>query len=189
MEVGRRTVTGVGVLIVGLVAAVFFLLGRESTRHAVNAPVAVPTPVNVPVVGSPPPVPSAASSSPIRDYFARVAAIQEGPAGDPSSVANELIAASIGGDSSGFDKLIQAADAGLAKLREVEPPPACAEYHQKLTALLGDTVALLRSLTTALQKQDTDGLTGLAAQAGALQQRTSELEGEAAAIKARYGLR
>lgn len=142
---------------------------------------------------SPPPfpvaAPPAADSASIRDYFTRVAAIQEGPAGDPSFVANELVAASIGGDSSGFDKLIQSAEDGLAKLREVQPPPACVEYHAKLTALLGDGLTLLRSLKTSLAHQDTDGLAGLAAQASALQQRTSDLDAEAAAIKARYGLR
>jgi hypothetical protein len=104
-------------------------------------------------------------------------------------VANELVAGAIGGDSSGFDKLIQAADDGLAKLRAVDPPPACADYHAKLTALLGDTLSMLHSLKTSLAKQDADGLAGLAAQASALQQRTNELETEATAIKARYGLR
>ena len=125
----------------------------------------------------------------MRDYFARVAAIQEGPAGDPSSVANELVAASIGGDSSGFDKIIQAGEDGLGKLREVDAPPACVEYHQKLESLLGDSVALMRSLADSLKRQDAEGLAALAAKASALQQRTSALEAEAGGIKSRYGLR
>ena len=185
MEVGRRTIAGVALVVVALVAAVAFLLGRESTRQP---PPPSPSPSSPPSSPpSPPPSPTG-DAAPVRDYFARVAAIQEGPAGNPSSVANELVAASIGGDSSGFDKLIQGAEDGLAKLREVQPPPACAEYHRKLTALLGDGLAMLRSLKNALGHEDTDGLAGLAAQASALQQRTSDLDAEAAAIKARFGL-
>src|SRR5262249_49019964 len=144
-----------------------------------------PSPAPSPAPLFPAAAPPAGDAAAVRDYFARVAVIQEGPAGDPSSVANELVAASIGGDSSGFDKLIQSAEDGLAKLREVQPPAACAEYHTKLTALLGDSLALLRSLKTSLARQDADGLAGLATQASALQQRTTELDAEAAAIKSR----
>jgi len=178
MEVGRGTVAGVAALIVALVAAVAFLLGRESTRQSAPAPAPTGAPSILPL----------GDAAAVRDYFERVAAIQEGPAGDPSSVANELLAASIGGDSSGFDKLIQGAENGLAKLRDVQPPAACTEYHKKLTALLGDSLAMLRSLKTALAKQDADGIAGLAAQASALQQRTTDLDADATVIKSRYGL-
>ena len=112
----------------------------------------------------------------------------KGLAGDPTEVANKLLASSMAGDSSGFDGLIRAAQSGEDRARALQVPAACAELHRKTLALLHDGTALTRSLQTAIGKQDADALTSLAVSASSLQSRAEALEQEEKAIKTKLGL-
>jgi hypothetical protein len=129
----------------------------------------------------------------VRDYFTRMQAIQMyGPTGDTGELANKILASSMNGDNSGFDDLVKAAQDGAEKARAITPPAGCAgcaAYHARLLAMLGDGVAMVKQVKTALASGDTGQLTALAASGSALQSRASALEAEARQIKSRYGLR
>jgi hypothetical protein len=226
MRVSKAVIVGVVVAFAAAIAAIAFLLGRESGRRqdvAVAAvvpqaaqaeapqpkpkpnpspepnlspepnPLPLPNPsLNPPPSSSPPPPSPAglsAESLAVRDYFARLAAVQaSGLAGDPTEVANKLLAATMAGDSSGFDDIINAAQRGEDKARALSVPPACAAYHARTLALLHDGVTLTRSLRVAIERQDTTALTSLAASASSLQSRVDGLKEEERILKTRFGL-
>jgi len=155
---------------------------------------AQPTPL------APPPLPTAAprpgaplseskdETAQVHDYFLRVAELQAGPAGDPNEFANQLITAQISGDSSGFDELIKTGDAALAKAQALPVPAACSDYHQQLVKLLGDSMAMLRTLKSGLARKDANALTAILPAANALQSQTTALESTGRQLKARFGL-
>lgn len=145
-------------------------------------PRALPPSVSVTVGGD--------GAAAVRDYFARMQAIQMyGPTGDTSEFANKLLASSMNGDTAGFDDLIKAAQDGAEKARAITPPAACADYHARMIAMLGESVAMMKQIKTALASGDSGQLAALAASGSSLQNRASALEAEAKQIKARYGLR
>jgi hypothetical protein len=182
MEVRRSVVAGAGVALVALIAAVAFLLGRESMR----GPVA-PAPVAPAPVAAPAPIPADAAA--VRDYFAEVAKIQSfGATGDASALAQQLLASEMGGDPAGFDALIKGLQDGAERARRLRVPAACADFQKRLLALLDDSDALMRSLRAALTEQDGDALLSFGQKAGDLQTRATALDADGRSIRARYGL-
>ncbi len=125
----------------------------------------------------------------VHAYFLRITEIQAGPSGDPGEVSNKLIASLMNGDSSGFDSLIDDAKSMLASAQAVTPPAACAEYHQKLVKLLGDSLAMLQQLEPAIKRGDAAAATAILPAANALQSQTTALESQGRELKARYGIR
>ena len=118
-----------------------------------------------------------------------MSAIQaSGLAGDPTEVANKILASSMSGDPSGFDDILRAAEDGESRARAVTPPPPCAEYHARTLILLHDGITLTRSLRSALERQDTSALASLATSASSLQNRTEALQQEERNLKVRYGV-
>jgi len=124
----------------------------------------------------------------VRAYFAQMAALQTGPTGDPTELANKLLASAMGGDPSAFDSFIQTAQDAADKARALSVPAACADYHREMLALLDDGLTLMHALKSAIGKQDTDALAAMASTAADLQRRTEGLEQEGRRIKARFGL-
>lgn len=124
----------------------------------------------------------------VRDYFVQMASIQSaGPTGDPTELANKLLASAAGGDSSGFNALIKDVDGGIARAQQVHVPPACEEYHQRVLEMLAESGRVLRTLQSSIARQDPDGLGALAASATSLQTRADALNAQARQIRARYG--
>jgi len=204
VQVTRQVAIGAGVAFVALIAAVAFLLGRESVRSppppVASAPVASAPFATAPVATAPPapasvapaPVRPAAAgpeATAVRDYFTRMQAIDAVDLnGDTGEYANKLLAAAMTGDPSGFDDLLKAEESGAARARAITPPAACAAYHQRLLAMLAESIAMTKGLRTAIASGDTAGLTALAASATSLQSRANALDAEATALKTKYGL-
>lgn len=125
----------------------------------------------------------------VRNYFVQMASIQSaGPTGDPTEMANKLLASAASGDPSGFTALIKDVDGGIARAQQVHVPSGCQEYHQKTLELLAESGRMLRTLQSSIARQDTDGLGALAASATSLQTRADALTAQARQIRARYGL-
>ena len=240
MQIHKNVVAAVAVAFAGLLAAVFFLLGRESGRRRsppvaalsvasqqvaelpAPAPVALvaPMPTQAPqivpasmprapampateprapaiAIAPLPPLPAlerpqAPAASPeaaARDYFLRMQAIQTvGPSSDTGEFANKLLTSAMSGDSSGFDDLIKVAEAGADRARSITPPSCCVEYHERLIAMLTESVQIVRQLKAAIATNDSGALTRLAASGSSLQTRANALEDEARQIKTRLGL-
>jgi hypothetical protein len=149
---------------------------------------AAPAPAQV-APSQPPPAPTANRADAIRAYFISVAAIQTYAAtGDSTQLAQQLLASAAGGDSSGFDRLVDGARQGIEKARALTPPPECAAYHGKLLALLGDGVSLMTQLKSAIARSDTGALTSIAGNGTALQSRAEALAAEEKSIKSSAGV-
>jgi hypothetical protein len=139
--------------------------------------------------GGGPAGPDSSEAAAARDYFARMQAIQTiSPTNDASELANRLLATAMNGDMSGFDDLVKTAEAGAERARAVTPPACCVEYHRRMLAMLGESVAMVGELKTAIKSNDAAALTALAASGSSLQSRANALEDEARQIKARLGL-
>jgi hypothetical protein len=133
--------------------------------------------------------PASSEAAAVRDYFAQMQAIQTvSPTNDTGEFANKLLTASMAGDTSGFDDLVKVAEAGASQARAITPPAACADYHQKLIAMLGESVDMVRTLKRAIATNNSTALTALAASGTSLQARANALEDEAKLIKTRFGL-
>jgi type IV secretory pathway VirB10-like protein len=134
----------------------------------------------------PPPDDTAAA----RSYFTQMQAIQTIAGGtDTNEAANKLLTASMTGDTSGFDELIKAAQAGAAQARAIQPPPCCVAYHEHLLGLLGESVTMVQQIKRAMATNDAASLSALAASGSSLQTRASALEAEGKQIKAGLGIR
>ncbi|HET9624149.1 MAG TPA: hypothetical protein VFP84_22405, partial [Kofleriaceae bacterium] len=143
--------------------------------------------------GAPPPAPAADDTTAVRDYFTRILAIQAtAPSTDTNEFANKLLASSLGGDTSGLDELARVAEEGANRARAVTPPPACAacaDYHQRLIGMLGESASMVKQLKSALTSKDPAALNALSATGSSLQARANALDDQARQIKAEYGLR
>jgi hypothetical protein len=213
VQVSKPVVVATAAIFLVLFGLVLFLLGRESSRSAPPpattavtsvpvptpapaTPVPTPPPAAVPAVQAPAPAipattapPTSGEAAAVRAYFAQIQAIQTlDLTGDAGEYANKVLAASMTGDSSGFDDLVRAAESGAARARAIAPPPACAAYHRQLLAMLGDSIAMVRGLKSAIGASDSAALGALAASGMSLQSRANALEAEEAAIKTRFGL-
>jgi hypothetical protein len=139
---------------------------------------------------APPPITAPSGDAPaIRRYFDAIAAIQTvAAAGDATEVATQLLEAAARGDSSGLDGIVHAAEDGVARARALQPPPACAAYHQQLVAMLGESVAMIRSLKQAMASSDANALGAIAVTGNALKARAERLEADGRAIRIRAGI-
>jgi hypothetical protein len=85
------------------------------------------------------------------------------------------MSAAMEGDTSGFDKLIHTAEAGVARAQALSVPAPCAGYHREMLSVLGESVQMLRTVKGALGGQDIDALQSLTGKAQALQGRVDHL--------------
>lgn len=124
----------------------------------------------------------------IKSYFQRVAEIQVGgtdTAGFAESFMERLKTSVTTGDLSPIDELIKNVDKSTRAFKQLEPPEACAEYHQKALESLSETRALLKDLRTGIAAKDMSLLGSLAGQAQQLQTKADELTALEKALKAR----
>lgn len=137
----------------------------------------------------PPISPSDATRASVAAYFQAVEAIQPAASGDPETVAQQVLAGLGKGDMSGFESMIQQAQATRDHLSTLTPPQPCAAYHRDSLASLDAGLALMRDMKRALSSagQDT-AASNLADRANALKARTDALQLQEHALKQRYGL-
>jgi len=233
MQVGKSVAIGVGVAFVGLLAMVFFLLGRESNRHqpaqtvevvrAASVPELPPVAAVAPVVPvAPDPVPRVAppvrvpaedplmkpgelggnpfdsrgdkaakpdDATAVRNYFIRMDSIQVmADTTDTGEFANKLLASAVSGDMSGFDSIVAQAESSAERARAISPPAVCRSYHEKMLALLGQTLDLVKGLAAAIKRNDMASLAGLSTGANAMQKQVTAVEAEGRALKSKYGI-
>jgi hypothetical protein len=124
----------------------------------------------------------------IKSYFQRVAEIQVGgtdTAGFAEAFMERLKTSVTTGDLSPIDELIKNVDKSTRAFKQLDPPEACAEYHQKALESLSETRALLKDLRTGIGAKDMSLLGTLAGQAQQLQAKADELTALEKALKAR----
>jgi hypothetical protein len=125
----------------------------------------------------------------VRDYFLHMQAIQAtAPSSDTGEFANKLLSSSMTGDTSGLDELVRVTEEGQRRAQELSPPAACADYHQRMLSMLGESVSMVRQLKTALTSKDASALAAMSATGSSLQSRANALDQQAQQIKATYGL-
>ncbi|MBL0313132.1 MAG: hypothetical protein IPP78_10565 [Holophagaceae bacterium] len=122
-------------------------------------------------------------------YFQAVEAIQNPASGDPETIAQQVVAGLGKGDISGFDGMIQRAEATRNRLYAILPPQPCAAYHRESLASLDAGLGLMRDVKLALSAAGQEAAAiQLADRANALKARTDALQRQELALKQRYGL-
>jgi hypothetical protein len=130
-----------------------------------------------------------ATRTAVKEYFSTLDSIQEGRLTDnPQSFAQELISSALGGDTTGFDRIILQLESGRAKTRALSPPEPCADFHRKTLALIDESLQMMISLRGSIAKQDLADVATLGARAQQLKTRAESLDRQAREIKKRYGL-
>lgn len=121
-------------------------------------------------------------------YFQAVEAIQPASAGDPDSMAQQVVAGLGKGDMSGFEDMIQQAQATRNRLSAITPPQPCAAYHRESLVSLDAGLNLMRDMKQALSTPGQEETAiQLADRANALKARTDALQLQENALKQRYG--
>ena len=212
VEVPKGVLAGLAVLAAAGVLGLAFLLGRESGRRAP----AEPPKASLPQVGAPaagqsaptePPAPElppaqsapsavAPSQPPASDparaavaaYFQALEHLQPEVAGDPTALAQQILADLARGDSSGFEGMIRKAESARDRLAAIVPPAPCAEHHRESLACMEASLALTRGLRKALSSPDALPR-DFADRASALKARTEALQRQEKALKERFGLK
>lgn len=122
-------------------------------------------------------------------YFQAVENIQPGSGGDPETMAQQIVAGLGKGDMTGFDGMIQQAQAARDRLSAITPPQPCAAYHRESLASLGEGLELMRALKKAISSAEPDSpVLSLADRANALKVRSEALQRQEKALKQRFGL-
>ncbi|MDE3245852.1 MAG: hypothetical protein KGN80_07160, partial [Acidobacteriota bacterium] len=122
-------------------------------------------------------------------YFQAVEAIQPASTGDPESMAQQVVAGLGKGDLSGFDGMIQQAQATRNRLYAITPPQPCAAFHRESLGSLDAGLTLMRDMKQALSTPGQDeAAIQLADRANALKARTDALQLQENALKQRYGV-
>jgi hypothetical protein len=131
------------------------------------------------------PTPGAAASA--ASYFEQMGAIQSSHAtANPEAFATALVEASVRGDSSGFDVLLEDSARMQAQARQIQAPPGC-EAHQKATLqLLEESHAMLQQLRGAVTGDNLQDLTFMNAKVESLQAKALALQEMEAQILSRY---
>ena len=112
----------------------------------------------------------------IASYFSKIDAIHVEGTGDPTAFAQGIIGGIQNGDSSQMDKLVNDAKLALGQAAGIQPPQACAEYHQKLIEALSESVAGLEKFRSAIQTSDLGMITSVATQLQTAQKKINDLE-------------
>jgi hypothetical protein len=200
-----KLVIGLAIALAVAIAVIAFLLGRESTRAVVvRERVRVVEPGELPVEQAPASSPSVDTArserSPepevdrdaavIEAYFQEMDSIQSGAsAPNPREFANQILGAGVGGDLTGFDKLLadmKKMEAGVARVR---PPQAAAQHHTRTRELLTESRRLLEEMRRAMAGQDLGNLAGLADRAREMQTQTEDLQQMEKELRARASRR
>ena len=137
---------------------------------------------------SPGPADSAADKQAVARYFDQVDRLQNVDVDNPEASASALIGAATSGDTSGLQQLVAQARDTEQKVRAITPPPPCAQYHQQLLSMLGESHSMLQRLEQGIGGGGLDSLPALVSQANAAKSRSEKLADQARELKRRYGV-
>jgi hypothetical protein len=213
MHIPKWLIATAGLLFVGLVAAVAFFIGRETSQPP-EAPIAVAAPAQEPPsVRDPAPEPAApvaeasggtmsapapaVDTSPVSAeararvsaYFTQMDALQSGgPIGDQEAFATMILQGALSGDFAGVDDLVRAAGDAERRAVALQPPAECAEYHRMAMTLLQESRTMMTALRDGLKRNDTNALASVGASAQSMKSRADTLAAAEKALRARFGL-
>ena len=166
-----------------------------ATPPPAAAPPPVQPPIHMTIQSVTPPAAAGGNfdeTTAVRDYFLRVQGIQAtAPSTDPNEFANKLLSSGMTGDLSGFDELVRVTEEGEHRAEAITPPASCAEcadYHQHLLSMLGESASMMRQLRTAFASKNPSALQSMSTAGASLQARANALDQQARQIKAQYGL-
>jgi len=162
-------------------------------------PPRAPAPTLQPPAAAPRPAASAAAPAPppadlpylaeVAAYFHEIDNIHPGEmAGDPNQFAQEILNNAMSGDLSGFDRLIQQSERSQSRLRSLQPPPPCQQYHRTAVALTSESLTILRDMREALRQSHADNFSAISARATQMQVRAQTLQSQEIELKRRYGI-
>jgi hypothetical protein len=112
----------------------------------------------------------------VADYFRQMEGIaaEARASQDPQALARTVLEQAMSGNMDGIDGMIASQRALEARLKQLVPPPACREHHQRSLRLFGRAIALLETTRDAMTGQGAANLAGMAAEG-----REIELEARA----------
>ena len=109
-------------------------------------------------------------------------------AGDAETMAMALLSQATGGDWSQFDELGDSQRAALQRLRGLQVPPVCRDYHQQMITLLEAGAALLDEVRQGVQSGNLGALSTLTRTSQRLQADAEAARRLADGIRQRYQL-
>lgn len=155
-----------------------------------TATLATPPPEAAP--SAPAPTPDTSFRDEVARYFEEAESIQSRAKywSDPQALAKALMDQAGKGDSSGFDKLIDANRRVRDELRGLHVPAPCAEHHRLTQGLVEEGLSLLEGVRgSALNpSQDTSALNAFATAGRELEARAKEVDALGARIKQQFGI-
>jgi hypothetical protein len=122
----------------------------------------------------------------VASYFQAVRRAQPEATGNPEALAQQLVAGLAQGDPSGFERMIRQTQATRALMATIQPPPACATYHQESLACLDAGLDLMAAMQQTLAGAGDPA--AVAARANALKARSQGLEAQEQELRRRFGL-
>lgn len=115
----------------------------------------------------------------LSQYFAKVHALQVGPAGTSAQgFAQEMLGDTLNGNTSGIEDLLKQSKDAERKAKDLKAPAGAETYQRQLVDLLSESTRLLAAERDALVNKDTSQLMSLASTAKALEQKAKALEAE-----------
>lgn len=107
---------------------------------------------------------------------------------DPQELAKALVEQAGKGDTSGFDRLIEANRRVHAELERMSVPDPCAEHHRLTLALMEEGVTLVTKVRDASVSGNAQGLELFTTAGHDIEARTRQVDDLAAEIKRRFGI-
>jgi hypothetical protein len=107
---------------------------------------------------------------------------------NPQELAMTLIGEGAQGDTSGFDKLLEAHRAAERQIAAMSVPYPCQEHHRRTLAVLGQALALLEKLQGGVMSGDLEGLVLLSGESRELEAETRAIDALAEQLKRQFGV-
>lgn len=150
----------------------------SSTLAALPPPASLPATLPAILPSAAAPAPGGRESEEIARYFQEADAIEARAKywSDPQALATTILEQATKGDAGGFDDLIRAQAGARDEFARLSVPASCAEHHRRSVAVMGEGLALLERVKTALSSGDIAGLDGLQEKARDLEREAKEID-------------
>ncbi len=133
--------------------------------------------------------PNAGMADKIKDYFFVMDNFQAGPVGvKPRKFAEKLLANMAKNNNEDLDNLMSGMKDIRTKMKAIEPPEPCVDYHRLSIELLDGSMSMMDDLASAVKSNNKDQLNALVTKATLLKAKTKKLEKLRAAIEKRFKL-
>ena len=157
-----------------------------SSAETTPPPLAFSSPAQTPAK----PAVSSSEKAHVEKYFQQYEAIGASVKywDDPNNLAQECIRATLAGDTTGIDRLIEAYRGFQYGVARLTAPKSCKEHQNKTIETLGYSIQILENMKRCVTSGDVESLTGLQTQAEAAKQKGAEVDLLEKQIKAKYGI-